>query len=156
MLKRIHVYDLDGVLVDSSHRVRYHADGSQDMDFWMDSFTPENVKLDKTLPHSWQYVQDILNPFIYVVLCSVRHSAPINIKQVREHIGTPNKMLLIGEHKPPFKPAHVLKRRQLQRIFNLRQFHGLPRTLWEDNPRTIDALDDLFTHTIYVQSNQGA
>jgi hypothetical protein len=155
-LKFLHVYDLDGVLVDSSHRVRYLANGKLDFDFWMSSFTPENVERDILLPHSWQYVDDILNPYCYVVLCSVRHNAAINVNQINDRIGSPDKLLLVGESIPPFVAAHLLKRRALQRIFNLRQFANLPRVLWEDNASTIDALRDMFTRTIYVQSNQGA
>jgi hypothetical protein len=156
MFRRIHVYDLDGVLVDSSHRVKRCNDGSIDCQYWLNSFTPENIKLDKLLPHIWQYVDAIINPYTYVILCSVRNPTPLNLNFVRSHLGQPNKLLLVGESYPPFKPAYVLKRNALQPIFNLRQFQNLPRTLWEDNQINIDRLGDLFTHTILVKSNQGA
>ena len=50
MFKKIHVYDLDGVLVDTSHRYRTDANGKTDMLYWGANHTAEKIALDKILP----------------------------------------------------------------------------------------------------------
>ena len=154
MLKAIHTYDLDGVLVDSSHRYRNKSDGTIDLDYWIANRVPEKIALDKLLPHSWQYVDDILNPSIYVIICTSRVWTAIDQEFIDKELGQPDVLLMrpVGNTQADA----TLKRRQLQRIFNLRQFKGLPRILWEDNLRNIEALRDLFDKRIYIISKQGA
>ena len=156
MFKRIHVYDLDGVLVDSSHRYRNLANGTIDLKYWLANRTPENINRDKLLPHVWQYVNDILNPYVYVILCTSRTDSLLDREFIRNKLGQPNKLFMRASDPIDYSPDSVMKRRALQTIFNLKQFQYLPRTLWEDNRINIDRLGDLFTHTIYVPSQQGA
>jgi len=153
MFKRLHVYDLDGVLVDSSHRYRNTEHGTIDLAHWMENRTPENIALDTLLPHAAQYRDDCLDPFTYVIVCTSRVFSAVDVSFIFDRVGIPEKLIMrpVGN----MEGDAILKRRQLQRIFNLRQFAKLPRVLWEDNPLNIDALRDLFTQSIYVQSNQG-
>ena len=44
------VFDLDGVLLDASHRIKLHADGSLDLDHYRANTTAEQVAQDKLLP----------------------------------------------------------------------------------------------------------
>ena len=72
MFQRIHVYDLDGVLVDTSHRYRNLASGSIDLAYWLENRTEKNISRDKVLPLAKQYHADCLNPETYVVICTAR------------------------------------------------------------------------------------
>lgn len=155
MLKRIHVYDLDGVLVDTSHRYRTDKDGTTDMQYWLANHTADKIAQDKILPLARQYLNDCLAQDIYCILCTVRTMHELDLEFIIGRLGTPDKILMVGETSPPYTKDYLLKRRALQRIFNLIQLQKLPRTLWEDNRKTIDKLGDMFTHTIYVPSNQG-
>lgn len=44
------VFDLDGVLLDASHRIKLHADGSLDLEHYRSNTTAEQVMRDKDLP----------------------------------------------------------------------------------------------------------
>ena len=153
MIKRVHVYDLDGVLVDSSHRYRNTESGAIDLQHWIANRTPANIALDKILPRVAEYLEDLANPFCYVIICTSRETNQADIDFIANSLGAPDKLIMrpIGNTENDA----ILKRRQLQRMFNLRQFAKLPRVLWEDNPKNINALRDLFSRIIFVQSNQG-
>lgn len=153
MIKRIHVYDLDGVLVDSSHRYRNTEDGVIDLDYWFANRTAEKIAKDKLLPLSKQYRTDCLNPECYVILCTSRAEHKHDIRFILSRLGKPNKLIMrpAGNTEADSK----LKRKQLNRLFNLRQFQKLPRKLWEDNQRNIAALQSLFDYTFYISSKQG-
>lgn len=163
MFQEIHVYDLDGCLVDTSHRYRTDASGKIDMQFWIDNHTPEKIAKDKILPLAKNYLADCLNPEIYCVLCTVRAFHVFDLEFIVGRLGNPDKILMVGWSHDKFKDIsiddcpkdYVLKRRELQRLFNLIQLQNLPRTLWEDNQTTIKNLADMFTHTVFVPSFQG-
>jgi len=150
MYKKIHVYDLDGVLVDTSHRYRNLSNGAIDLQYWIANRTAEKIAKDKLLPHARQYVDDCMTPEIFTVLCTSREYNPLDIEFIVGRLGAPDKLLMRPEGNT--ESDAILKRQQLQRLFNLIQFQKLPRTLWEDNPINIDRLREIFTHVIYVPS----
>ena len=150
MLDRIHVYDLDGVLVDTSHRYRNKPDGTIDLPYWFAMRTAKNIAADKPLPLAKQYASDCKNPHIYTVICTSRAQDILDIRFIYDVLGAPNKLIMrpVGN----MDSDGPLKRRALQGLFNLRQFRNLPRRLWEDNRKNIDALSDLFTDTFLIAS----
>jgi hypothetical protein len=149
MFKKIHVYDCDGVLVDSSHRYRNDASGKIDLEYW--KANTHRAANDSLLPTARQYVDDVLNPFIYVIVCTAREIDTFTPRFFADNMAMPNNLIMRprGNNTQDSK----LKRSQLSRLFNLRQFAKLPRVLWEDNPRNIDALRDLFNTCIHIRSN---
>lgn len=44
------IFDLDGTVIDTSHRYRNGPDGHIDLDFWFANSTPEMIAKDKLLP----------------------------------------------------------------------------------------------------------
>lgn len=148
MFKRIHTYDLDGVLVDTSHRYRNKADGTIDLDYW---FAKRHlIDNDTLLPLAKQYLADCLNPEIYVIICTSRSHYIDDINFITTRLGAPNKLIMrpMGNMEGDAK----LKRRQLQRIFNLRQFKNLPRRFWDDNKKNLEACRHLFDEVFHVPS----
>lgn len=148
---RIHVYDLDGVLVDTEHRYRNKSDGSIDIDYWMQNRTAEKIALDTLLPHAKQYRDDCNDPKTYTIICTSRMYNTLDVDFIVERLGHPNQLIMRPEGD--LLRDDFLKLRQLQRLFNLRQFKKLPRVLWEDNPQNIDTLRQLFTQCIFVPSH---
>jgi hypothetical protein len=148
MFKKIHVYDCDGVLVDSSHRYRNDASGKIDLAYW--KANTHRAADDSLLPHARQYVDDVLNPFVYTVVCTARETDTFTPRFFADNMAMPNLLIMrpAGNETQDWK----LKRQQLTRLFNLRQFAGLPRILWEDNANNIDALRHLFTNIFHVRS----
>ena len=154
MIKEIHTYDLDGVLVDTSHRYRNKSDGTIDLDYWFVNRTKENIAKDIILPMAKQYLDDCLNSEIYTIICTSRLWHIWDIEFIIGRLGAPNKLIMrpIGN----VEADGILKRRQLQRLFNLKQFQNMPRFMWEDNLINIRALADMFTFIHYIPSKQGA
>jgi hypothetical protein len=149
--KLIHVYDLDGVLVDTAHRYRNKSDGTIDLEFWIANRTAEKIADDKLLPLAKQYIADCINPQIYTIICTSRAYHVLDIEFIIGRLGAPDKLIMRPEGNT--EGDAVLKRRQLQRLFNLKQFQWLPRRLWEDNPRNIEGLRNLFSSCYYVPSH---
>jgi hypothetical protein len=142
---------MDGVLVDTAHRYRNKSDGTIDMDYWHANRTAQNMQHDKILPLARQYHADTMNPGIYTIICTSRIYHTLDLEFIVGRLGVPDKLLMRPELND--EPDGILKRKQLQQIFNLRQFQKLPRKLWEDNPRNIEALQDLFTTCFFVPSH---
>jgi hypothetical protein len=149
MLKRIHTYDLDGVLVDTSHRYRNLKNGSIDLDYWYAN--RHRLGDDKLLPLVKQYRADILNSEIYVIICTSRCTHVNDHAFIRDTLGQPNKLIM--RPRGNMENDGPLKRRQLQRLFNLKQFQNLPRRFWDDNPLNLNACRDLFTEVFHVPSH---
>ena len=150
MFKRIHVYDLDGVLVDTSHRYRNRPDGSIDLNYWLANRTEKKIAKDKLLPLAKQYIADNANPEIYTVICTARQYHPLDIAFIFSHLGAPDKLIMrpVGNMEPDAQ----LKFKQLRTLFNLRQFQKLPRKFWDDNPRNLIACNSLFDDSFHVAS----
>lgn len=150
MIKKIHVYDLDGVLVDTSHRYRNKPDGTIDLEYWNLMRTKENIAKDKILERAKIYLADCLNPRIYTIICTARMWHVNDIEFIVGRLGAPDKLIMRPEGN--MEADGVLKARALSRLFNLRQFKGLPRFFWDDNIKNLDATRHLFTDTILVHS----
>ena len=50
MKKLVIAWDLDGTLLDSTHRIRFKKDGSFDLDFWKENCIKEEIFKDTFLP----------------------------------------------------------------------------------------------------------
>lgn len=150
MIKEIHVYDVDGTLVDSSHRYRNLPCGRIDLEHWNANL--HRTMQDKLLPLAKQYKQDIADPETYVIICTMRPPRPLDLQFIRERLGQPDK--LITNRWFAKKDMQNFKRAELTKVFNLRQFRNVPRYFWEDTESFIDSCRDLFTRCYLVQSNQ--
>ena len=152
----IHVFDCDGVLVDSSHRYRNRPSGSIDLAHWIDNCTPENIAKDRLLPTAEIYRESLANPNVYTVIATARQVREPDLEYFRSRLGFPQHLIArkIGETTPDWK----LKYRALRRLLNLRQFRNRAVTFWEDNPVTLHQFSELVPHwnLIHVRSNQGA
>ncbi len=153
MKTKLHIYDIDGVLVDSSHRYRNKPDGTIDLEYWLANCTRENIRRDKLLPMAAQYKADCADPTIYAILCTSRAYHQYDIDFIADYLGLPDKLIMrpVGN----FEPDAVLKRRVLVPLFNLRQFRNCVRRFWDDNIKNLDSLRPYGVECIHVPSNQG-
>jgi hypothetical protein len=151
MIERIHVYDLDGVLVDTAHRYRNLANGSIDLAYWLTNRTADKIAQDKILPLARQYHADCLNPEIYTVICTARQWHTLDVAFIVGYLGAPDKLIM----RPEGNQEHdaTLKRKQLNQLFALRQFNKLPKKFWDDNLKNLSACRDLFDSVFHVPSH---
>ena len=130
----IKIYDLDGTIIDSSHRAVANADGSINLDKWRENCTKENIFRDELLPMYWQLVNDYKNGDI-IVICTARvlneydlefiHSMGIYYDYI---ISRPVGVTTIDD---------VLKWNQCKHFFNFKQFKNLKKILYDDNVKTL-------------------
>ena len=152
MFRKMHVYDVDGVLLNSAHRHKFNISGELNVEHYFNNLTPEMLKKDSVLPLAKQYIKDCINPEIYCVICSVRSMNHDQLFSIAEKIGLPDKLMLVGEHEPPLAPSQFLKRAALVRLFNLKQFRNIPRFFWDDSEKNLEATKDLFTNSFLVKT----
>ena len=124
-MKRIHIYDLDGVLVDTSHRYRNLENGTIDLTYWLENARPEKIALDTLLPLAAQYKADLTDPDTYVVICTARQAQQADFDYIANRLGNPNKII----YRPTgnMEADAKLKRRGLCKLLNLRQFQNITR-----------------------------
>jgi len=137
---KIRIYDLDGTIIDSSHRAKMDQNGKLDLEHWKANNTKENIFNDDLLPMYWQLVNDYKNGDI-IILCTAReltkwdweyiHSMGIYYDYVKSRP--------IGENMTDWK----LKRNLLNPFFNLKPFNKIVKYFYDDNDSNLAQLSDM-------------
>ena len=157
MIKQIHIYDIDGTLVDSTHRYQTvtKPDGSLAIDFphWVNN--RHTAMQDTLLPLAKQYQSQLKDPSIYVIAATARNMVAEEIQHIREVLGWPQHM--ISRADGDMRSGALLKILGLNRLFSLRQFAKIgTRFFYEDNKDYLNAVCKAHNcQPIYVPSKQG-
>ena len=148
---RVLMYDLDGTIIDSSHRIRFKSNGSLDLEHWKANNTKEMIFEDSLLPMYWQLRSDYINGDI-IVICTAReltkwdwefiHSMGIYYDYV---ISRP-----LGNNTQD----HLLKRNQLKHFWNLKQYRKLHKIFYDDNENNLSAIRSLGSNTTCINAKQ--
>ena len=126
---KICIYDLDGTIINSSHRAKYDEQGNLDLDHWKLNNTKENIFKDDLLPMYWQLRNDYENGNI-VILCTARelgkwdlefiHSMGIYYDYIYSRpIGIPTK-------------DEIIKKAQLRHFWNFKQYRKYRKYFYDD------------------------
>ena len=67
----IYIFDLDHTVIDSSHRQLTRADGSLDLDHWIENCTREKIYQDKLLPLA-RLMRSAYSQGHQVIVCTAR------------------------------------------------------------------------------------
>lgn len=130
--KRVMVFDLDETIINSKHRTPNRPDGTLDLDRYFALKNRESIFRDTLLPLA-AFFKSLDRSENYVVICTARamnqddrdflahHGLDAHLVLCRPEDGSENHI------KDP-----VLKARKIQRLRNLRQFHGKPVYMWDD------------------------
>ena len=157
MIKQIHIYDIDGTLIDSSHRYRTMFNGEKitiDFQHWLDN--EQFYYRDELLPLAEQYQDQLKDPEMYTILCTARNGRHWRESEswLFANLGKPNKAF----HRPDgnMEPGTVLKTRQLKMFLNLKQFQNIPRFFYEDNLSYLNNVSPAINaNPVYIPSLQG-
>lgn len=71
------IFDLDGTVIDTSHRYRDLPCGRIDLDYWFANSTPEMIAKDKLLPLA-QTWRDLYAKGNTIIVCTARSFLPLN------------------------------------------------------------------------------
>lgn len=152
-IKRIAIYDLDGTVIDSSHRYRTGPCGTKiDLEYWREN--EYKAMQDKLLPLYEQYRIDIHDEECYVIVATARVMNSPDWEFVNTILGTPN--YFISRKSGDTRSGSKLKIAGLQKFFNLKQFRKAEAIFYEDNTSYLKAVCDHFNiRGVYIPSVQG-
>ena len=157
MIKQIHIYDIDGTLVDSTHRYRtiVTPEGKLAIDFpyWVEN--RHRAMDDKLLPLAKQYQAQLKDPSVYVVAATARNMHPTERQHIEQVLGWPQHM--IARRDGDNRSGALLKVLGLNKLFSLKQFAKVEtRFFYEDNQAYLQAVCNAHNcKGIYVESQQG-
>ena len=137
---KIRIYDLDGTIIDSSHRARHDKNGKLDLDHWRENNTKENIFQDDLLPMYWQLVADYKNGDT-IILCTARELGKWDMEYIHS-MGIYYDYIYsrpIGDTRPDWK----LKTDLCRHLFNFRQYKEIEKILYDDNQLNLGAFLDL-------------
>lgn len=163
MFKRIIVFDMDGTLVDSSHRYRTMPCGTKiDLQFWIENCTPEKIAQDSPIPGMLEFYRNCLaDPHTYVVIATARVCESADMEFIRSVLDYPDMLVHRGS-RDNTESGTKIKIRAVNQLRNLRQFAAVESVeIWEDNPAYMAGFCLYFKDKFpivrghFVPSNQG-
>lgn len=131
-IKKIHVYDMDGCIVDSSHRYRTMPCGTKiDLPYWIEN---EHKTLEDTLlPLAAQYQADVANPEIFTIIATARIWCNLTQAFAETVLGLPN-FHIARRDRDDTRGGAALKITGVKRLLNLKQFCKVEEIhVFEDN-----------------------
>lgn len=154
-IKRMAIYDMDGTIVDSTHRYRtINLNGREviDLQYWRDN--QHKALADSLLPMAEQYKKDLADPSCYVVIATARVMNTPDWEFVEKVLGKPD--YFISRKEGDAQSGKTLKINGLAKFFNLKNFQNAACVFYEDNVEYLKAVCDRFKiQGVYVPSNQG-
>ena len=130
MQKPIYIFDLDGTVVDSSHRFTGTAEGKVDLAKWIEDSTRENIFKDSLLPLA-KFMKALMKANQNVWICTARNMSKDDFDFLAEK-GIKAKTILCrkdGDHRADAE----MKTAKLKRLFNLKQFQNAEKIMFDDN-----------------------
>ncbi len=154
-IKHVAIYDMDGTIVDSSHRYRTITDESGtriDLDYWREN--EHRAMDDGLLPMFAQYEKDLADPETYVIIATARVMNEPDWQFVKEILGEPD--YFISRKAGDSVSGKTLKINGLAKFFNLINFKDADFVFYEDNVSYLKAVCDRFNiRGVYIPSVQG-
>jgi len=154
-IKRVSIFDMDGTIVDSSHRYRtvMTPEGERiDLGYWRAN--EHKAMDDGLLPLAEQYRKDLNDPECYVVIATAREMHDADWRFVREILGEPD--YLISRPHGSAISGKALKIGGLAKFANLLNFKNAEWVFYEDNVEYLKAVCDRFNiRGVYIPSVQG-
>lgn len=129
MIKNISIFDLDGTCIDSTHRQATLADGTLNLDAWIENATPEKIFQDTLLPLA-QQVNKRGKRGDYVVVCTARVMSDADFEFLASEGINPDK--IISRPLGNSTADGELKAKQLGSLFNLKQFAKASKIMFDD------------------------
>jgi hypothetical protein len=151
----IEIYDLDGTVIDSSHRYRTITENGKtriDLEYWRAN--EYRAMDDGLLPLANQYMESLADKNKYVIVATARVMNEPDWQFMREVIGMPN--YFISRKPGDSQSGKTLKIKGLQKLANLKQFNMSKAVFYEDNMEYLKAVCDHFNmRGVYIPSVQG-
>ena len=154
-ITKVSIYDMDGTIVDSTHRYRTIVDSNGeriDLDYWREN--EYRAMGDSLLPLAEQYKNDLRDENCYVIIATARVLRSADNEFITSVLGEPD--YIISRNDGSNISGGLLKINGLAKFFNLITFKDAEFTFYEDNVDYLKAVCDRFNiRGIYIPSKQG-
>lgn len=154
-ITRVSIYDMDGTIVDSTHRYRTIIDQNGeriDLDYWREN--EYRAMDDSLLPMAAQYREDLQDENCFVIIATARVLREADNEFIKTVLGEPD--YTISRTDGDNVSGGKLKIAGLAKFFNLVTFRDAEFTFYEDNTSYLKAVCDRFNiRGVYVPSKQG-
>lgn len=154
-VEEIIIYDCDGVLLDSSHRVSHiEINGKKviDLEHWREN--EHKTIYDEILPTVKKYWEDLKNLSKLVIICTAREVKPLDKGVIKQKIGYPD--ILLHRDLGCNKSTMQMKIEKINVLIDEHNLHGKPIKIYEDNIDNLKYLCDNFQcEGVYIPSKQG-
>ena len=137
---KICIYDLDGTIINSSHRSKFDENGILDLEHWKLNNTKENIFKDDLLPMYWQLRADYENGNI-VVLCTAREIGKWDLEYIHS-MGIYYDYIISRPIGNPTKDE-ILKKAQLRHFWNFKQFRNIEKRFYDDKLDNLNEIKEL-------------
>jgi hypothetical protein len=130
MKNKLYIFDLDGTVIDSSHRFTGTAEGKLDLEKWISDSTRKNIFKDSLLPLA-DFMKALIKANKNVWICTARNMSKADFDFLAHH-GIKAKTILCrknGDHRADAE----MKTAKLKRLFNLKQFKNMEKIMFDDN-----------------------
>jgi hypothetical protein len=158
MIKRIAIYDMDGTIVDSTHRYRTiltDAGERIDIGFWREN--QHLAMLDGLLPLANKFWDDLDDPECYTIIATARVMGEPDWEFLNTKLGMPD--YVISRTNDDFQSGATLKVNGLIKCFetvNINLDNLQDVVFYEDNVDYLKAVCDYFGFRgVYIPSKQG-
>jgi hypothetical protein len=130
MIKQVTIFDLDGTVIDSSHRQATLPNGNLDLANWIANSTPEKIFKDKVLPLA-QEIRRRNKKGDYTIICTARNLSYADFEFLMENGLLADKV--ISRPQGNNENDAKLKRKQLNSFLSLKQFKQAHKIMFDDN-----------------------
>ena len=128
-IKNITIFDLDGTIIDSSHRQATLPDGTLNLAHWFENATPEKIFKDRVLPLARQ-IRKRQKQGDFTLVCTARSMTDADFEFLMDSGINPHK--IISRPHGNMEADGQLKAKQLKQFFNLKQFAKASKVMFDD------------------------
>jgi len=128
------IYDLDGTVIDSSHRATHDEQGNIDLANWKAKSTKDFIFQDSLMPLYSQLQKDYKNGNM-VILCTARELGKWDLEYIHMHNIYYDRVISrpVGNMEKDYK----LKKNQLRYLFSLPQYKDKEKIFYDDNSNNL-------------------
>ena len=137
---KICIYDLDGTVIDSSHRATHDEQGNIDLANWKAKSTKDFIFQDSLMPLYAQLVKDYKNGNM-VILCTAREFSKWDWEYLYFHNIYFDRV--ISRPKGNMTNDGELKKNQLRYLFSLPQYKDKEKIFYDDNENNLKSVSEL-------------
>ena len=137
---KICIYDLDGTVIDSSHRATHDEQGNIDLVNWKAKSTKDFIFQDSLMPLYSQLVKDYKNGDM-VILCTAREFSKWDWEYLYFHNIYFDRV--ISRPKGNISNDGELKKNQLRYLFTLPCYRDRIKIFYDDNENNLKTVAEL-------------